>query len=204
MSTHKPLPRSFYDPPADLVAPELLGHWLLRKLPDGICGGEIVEVEAYLTDDPACHAFPGPTSRNRTMFGEPGHGYVYFIYGCHFCVNAVCRPAGIAEAILIRAIEPSFGDKILRNNRNSVSKSNLTNGPGKICQAMLIDRRFDGVDLCDPNSLLVIARNPKRRTFCQYRGPILTSSRIGITQAATAPLRFFLTRSPYVSKAKKY
>jgi len=203
MPVHEPLPRDFYEPPADLVAPKLLGHYLLRKLPDGICGGEIVEVEAYLTDDPSCHGFPGPTSRNRTMFGEPGHGYVYFIYGCHFCVNAVCRPAGIGEAVLIRAVEPSFGEEILRSNRISRFARNLTNGPGKISQAMQIDRRLDGVDLCDPNSLLIIAKNPQRKVFRGKRGPIFTSARIGITRAAAARLRFFLSRSPYVSRAKK-
>jgi len=200
--TPNPLPRSFYEPPADRVAPQLLGHWLVRKFPEGICGGEIVEVEAYLTDDPACHAFRGRTPRNRIMFGEPGHAYVYFIYGCHFCVNAVCQREGIAEAVLIRTIEPSIGKEILRKNRVSVEPRNLTNGPGKISQAMQIDRRLDGVDLCDPESVLMIAENPQREGFCKKSGPILISSRIGITQAADARLRFFLARSSYISRGK--
>src|SRR5690349_4769547 len=119
MRIYSPLPRSRYQPSADVVAPQLLGHWLVRKFSDGVCGGVIVEVEAYVTDDPACHGFQGLTSRNRTMFGEPGHGYVYFIYGCHFCVNAVCRPAGIGEAVLIRAVEPALGEEILRIHRVS-------------------------------------------------------------------------------------
>src|ERR1043166_7469460 len=106
------LPRSFFEPSAKIVAPLLLGHYLIRNTPLGPCGGPIVETEAYLIDDPACHGAPGPTRRNRVMFGAPGHGYVYLIYGFHFCANAVCRPAGVAEAVLIRAIEPLFGKEI--------------------------------------------------------------------------------------------
>jgi DNA-3-methyladenine glycosylase len=197
------LPRSFYEPSADVVAPQLLGHWLVRRFPYGVCAGTIVETEAYLTNDPACHAFPGPTPRNRTMFGQAGHGYIYFIYGCHFCVNAVCRPAGIGEAVLIRAIEPLVGEEIFRKHRLSVPTLNWTNGPGKIAQAMQIDRQLDGVDLCNPTSPLIIARNAQRDAFCEKGGPILTSPRIGITRAAMAPLRFFLAGNPYVSRRKK-
>jgi DNA-3-methyladenine glycosylase len=200
---YHPLPRSFYAPSADVVAPQLLGHWLVRRFPDGLCAGTIVETEAYLMNDPACHAFLGPTPRNRTMFGQPGHGYIYFIYGCHFCVNAVCRPAGIGEAVLIRAIEPMDGEEIFRKHRLSVPTRNLTNGPGKIAQAMQIDRQLDGVDLCNPGSPLLIARNPEREAFCEKGGSILTSPRIGITRAMMVPLRFFLAGNPYVSKRRK-
>src|SRR6185436_20440621 len=93
------LPHSFYAPSAKAVAPELLGHFLLRKTRQGLVGGAIVETEAYLRDDPACHSFGGQSARNQSMFGPPGHAYVYLIYGYHFCVNAVCQPAGIAEAV---------------------------------------------------------------------------------------------------------
>src|SRR3954467_7607265 len=117
-----PLPKGFYEPSARVVAPLLLGHFLIRNTPMGPAGGPIVETEAYLIDDPACHGAPGPTPRNRVMFGPPGHGYVYLIYGYHFCINAVCRPAGIAEAVLVRAIEPLFGEAWLRHHR---SVSNL-------------------------------------------------------------------------------
>src|SRR5580658_9832140 len=113
-----PLARSFYEPSAQTVAPRLLGHWLIRNLPAGRCGGPIVEAEAYLADDdPASHAYGGKTARNRAMFGPPGHAYVYLIYGFHCCVNAVCRPPGCAEAVLIRAIEAEAGAELMRLNR---------------------------------------------------------------------------------------
>ena len=135
----RPLPRSFYEPSAEAVAPLLLGHWLIRNLPSGPCGGPIVEAEAYLADDPASHGFGGETARNRAMYGPPGRAYVYLIYGFHFCVNAVCRPAAQAEAVLIRAIEAEFGLELMRQNRHVPSAIQLTNGPGKLCAALAID-----------------------------------------------------------------
>src|SRR3954463_16457543 len=154
MKQFSALPRSFYEPSAKVVAPELLGHFLIRNTPDGPVGGPIVETEAYLVGDAACHGAPGPTARNRVMFGEPGHCYVYLIYGFHFCVNAVCRPIGIAEALLIRAVEPTFGEKWMTAHRPVSKARDLTNGPGKLCQAMQITRGLDGVDLCNAQSEL--------------------------------------------------
>jgi DNA-3-methyladenine glycosylase len=194
-----PLPRAFYEPGADLVAPRLLGHWLLRRLPQGVCGGPIVETEAYLWDDPACHAAPGLSPRNRVMFGPPGHGYVYFIYGAHYCVNAVCRPAGTGEAVLIRAIEAVIGQEILTHYRQASSLLALTNGPAKLCAAMQIDRKLDGADLCDPASPLLIAQNPDLDSFLAERRPIVTTTRVGITKAAHLPFRFYLANSAFVS-----
>src|SRR5437870_3143652 len=127
MSKFVPLPRSFYQPAADEVAPGLLGHWLIRNTPQGPCGGPIVEVEAYLTNDPACHAFCGRTERNKTMWGAPGHGYVYLIYGYHCCVNAVCQPEGVGEAVLIRALEPEFGENWMHQQRPVADRKHLTN-----------------------------------------------------------------------------
>lgn len=200
MKEFRPLPRTFFEPSARLVAPRLLGHWLVRNTPQGPCGGPIVETEAYLMGDPACHAAPGLTSRNRVMFSEPGHAYVYLIYGLHFCVNAVCRPAGTAEAVLIRAVEGTLGPHLLHSHR-SVSKSqHLTNGPAKLCEAMAIDRSLDGADLCSNRSPLFIARNPSLRRFRNERGPVVITTRVGITRAAELPLRFYLDRSPFVSK----
>jgi len=197
-----PLPRSFYQPSARIVATRLLGHWLIRNTPAGPCGGVIAETEAYLTGDPACHGFPGPTARNRALFGEPGHGYVYLIYGYHFCANAVCRPTGVAEAVLIRAIEPTFGQELLRRQRLVTELRNLTNGPAKLCEAMQIDRSLDGIDLCDSNSALFIARNPRVEKFRKDYAPIVTTPRVGITRAAAMPLRFYLEGSVYVSQRK--
>jgi DNA-3-methyladenine glycosylase len=201
MKTFIPLPRSFYGPSAKAVAPALLGHWLIRRGPDGVCGGPLVEVEAYLCDDPACHGARGLTQRNRVMFGEPGRGYVYLIYGYHFCVNAVCRPVGVAEAVLVRAIEPEFGEELMRCRRPVSRAGELTNGPAKLCQAMAIDRKLDGADFCDRESELFIARNPQAEEFRRRRGPIITSTRIGITRASDLPLRFYLEGSPFVSKS---
>src|SRR6267142_2514088 len=140
------LPESFYEPSAKVVAPQLLGHWLIRNTASGPCGGAIVETEAYLRDDPACHAARGLTPRNRVMFGAPGHGYVYLIYGYHFCVNAVCRPAGVGEAVLVRAIEPMVGEEFMRRERPISKARDLTSGPAKLCEAMRIDRGLDGIE----------------------------------------------------------
>ena len=200
MNRFTPLPRSFYEPSAKVVAPELLGHWLVRNTPSGLCGGPIVETEAYLLGDPACHAARGMTRRNRVMFGEPGRAYVYFIYGNHYCVNAVCLPAGQAEAVLIRAVEAKVGQEIMRQRRATVQLHALTNGPGKLCQALDIGRDLDGNDLCNAQSPLFIAKNPSARTFRSQFGPMITTTRIGITQAAALPLRFYLDGSPFVSR----
>ncbi len=194
-----PLPRSFYEPTARLVAPRLLGHFLIRNTAQGSGGGAIVETEAYLADDPASHGFAGQTERNRSMYGPPGRAYVYFIYGNHFCVNAVCRPSGCAEAILIRAIEATWGRVWMRQNRKVSDPRQLTNGPAKLCAALSIDRKLDGADLCDVHSPLYIATNPDRETFLTERGPIITSTRVGISRAADRPLRYYLEASRWVS-----
>ena len=195
-----PLPRSFYKPTADAVAPKQLGQLLIHNTPAGPCGGPIVEVEAYLTDDPASHAFNGQTARNRVMWGLPGHGYVYFIYGNHWCFNVVCLPSGRAEAVLIRALEPAIGLEQMQSRRQVRMARELTNGPGKLCEAMGIDRSFDGVDLCDEKSPLFIARNPALKSYLRQRGPLVTTTRVGIVKAATLPLRFYLGGSEFVSR----
>src|SRR5688572_24604340 len=156
-----PLPREFYEPSAALVAPALLGHYLLRRTPEGICGGVIVETEAYLANDPACHAYKRETPRNRAMWGDAGYAYVYLIYGYHFCFNAVCRPKGIAEAVLVRAIAPQFGIEIMRAQRKAKTDRDLTNGPAKLCATMNINREQDEVDICNADSPLLIAQNPQ-------------------------------------------
>jgi len=154
----------------------------------------------YLVDDPACHGAPGLTARNRVMFGEPGHAYVYLIYGYHFCVNAVCQPAGVAEAVLIRAVEPTVGEDLMLKARPTPNSRSLTNGPAKLCEAMQINRVLDGADLCDAKSELIIAQNPVWTAFRRKAEPVVTCVRIGITKAAELPLRFYLEGSAFVSR----
>jgi DNA-3-methyladenine glycosylase len=136
------------------------------------------------------------------MFGHPGHAYVYLIYGFHFCVNAVCRPAGTAEAVLIRAVEATVGEQWMAAHRTVSKPRELTNGPGKLCQAMNITRTLDGADLCDAKAELFIAENPEVKKFRKENGPIVTTTRIGITKAAALPLRFYLEGSEFVSRRK--
>ncbi len=195
-----PLPRSFYEPSAEVAAPLLLGHWLIRNTPTGPSGGPIVETEAYLSNDAACHAARGLTQRNRSMWGPPGHGYVYLIYGYHYCFNTVCCPAATAEAVLIRAIEPAFGESFMKEQRPVAKHLNLTSGPAKLCSALKIDREMDGVDLCSNGSAVFVARNPGQEAFLRERGPLIQTTRIGITKAANLPLRFYLDGSLFVSK----
>jgi DNA-3-methyladenine glycosylase len=201
MNEFAPLARAFYEPSAEVVAAKLLGHWLIRNTPRGLCGGLIVETEAYVTGDAACHAFNGPTPRNRVMWGPPGHCYVYFIYGNHWCVNAVCQPAGLAEAVLVRAVEPALGLELMKEQRPVKDPRQLTNGPGKLCAAMQIDRNLNGVDLCAASSPLFIAANKSVKASLRKLGPIVTTTRIGITRAAEAHLRFYLQNSRFVSRS---
>ena len=195
-----PLPESFYEPSAEVVAPLLLGHWLVRNTPGGPSGGIIVETEAYLAHDPSCHAYKRETPRTRAMYGPPGRAYVYFIYGNHWCFNAVCRPTSVAEAVLVRAIEPVVGLEWMRKNRRVASDVELTNGPAKFCTALQIDRSLDAVNLCDRTSPIFIAENPERKRLLNVMGPITTTTRIGLTKAADWPLRFYLGGSRYVSR----
>jgi DNA-3-methyladenine glycosylase len=197
----QPMGRHFFEPSARVVAPALLGCWLVRQTALGVCGGPIVETEAYLHRDPACHAYGGRTKRNRVMWGPPGMAYVYFIYGNHYCVNAVCRPEGIAEAVLIRAIEATLGLEFMFERRPAKTTRELTNGPGKLCAALDIDRKLDGVDLCDPASRLFIAENSDRAGFLRQAGPAIATKRIGITKAADLALRFYLQGSDFVSRS---
>jgi DNA-3-methyladenine glycosylase len=134
------------------------------------------------------------------MYGPPGRSYVYLIYGYHFCFNAVCRPKGTGEAVLVRAIEVEFGEEFMRTRRPGHQLVALTNGPAKLCVALDIDRGLDGSDLCDVESPLIIAANPAVKEFRLERGPIVTTPRIGITRAADLALRFCLATSPFLSR----
>jgi DNA-3-methyladenine glycosylase len=160
----------------------------------------MIEVEAYLRDDAACHAARGETPRTKPMWGDPGFSYVYLIYGCYYCFNAVCLPKGSAEAVLVRAIEPQFELPYLEKNRPTTRHHDLTNGPGKLCVALDIKRNLDALDICDLNSPIIIAENPEVTRFRREKGPMITTTRIGITKAADLPLRFYLDGSEFVSK----
>jgi DNA-3-methyladenine glycosylase len=191
-----PLPPAFYDRAKEIVARELLGAVLERRSPEGVAAGRIVETEAYLgPDDPACHAAAGLTKRNEALFGPPGTAYIYFIYGMHWCVNAVTRERGHGSAVLIRALEPLQGVSLMRARRGSVPEAELTNGPAKLCDALAIDRSLDGARL-DRGPLRILSGEvlPDAR--------VGVSARIGITLAADWPLRFYETQNPYVSRAR--
>lgn len=194
----RPLAPRFFHAPADRVAPLLLGQWLLRRTPDGWVGGLIVEVEAYLVGDPAAHGFRGRTARNASMFGPPGHAYVYQTRH-HFCMNAVCQPEGCPEGVLIRALEPIFGLDWMRRQR-SADDTRLTRGPACVCAALSIDRSLDGAILTSPTSDLIIAAGPDRRSVLRRLGPVVATPRIGISRAIECPLRFCLSASSHLSR----
>jgi DNA-3-methyladenine glycosylase len=191
------LPREFYNRSALGVSPDLLGHFLLHQINGEWVGGEIVETEAYIRDDPASHAYVRETPRNRVMWGLHGHAYVFRIYGAYYCVNAVCR---VREAVLIRAVEPRFGLQTMREQRPVAKDLQLTNGPSKLCIAMGIDGVQNGLDLTLLNSPLIIAANPDRESFLVERAPTTQTTRIGLTRAADWPLRWILSGSRFISR----
>ena len=195
-----PLPREFFRPTAEGVASALLGHLLMRRV-DGVwLGGEIVETEAYLADDPACHAYVRETPRNRVMWGDYGFAYVFKIYGGYHCFNAVCQPTGRAEAVLIRAIEPRFGVEKMRELRPVARDVDLTNGPSKLCIALNISSSDNGADVAASQGDVILADNPERDAFLQSRAPMIQTTRIGLTQGVDWPLRWILAGSKSVSR----
>jgi DNA-3-methyladenine glycosylase len=169
------------------VAPELIGATLLV---DGV-GGRIVEVEAYDQDDPASHGFRGLTARTASMFGPPGHAYVYRSYGVHWCINLVCAVEGRAEAALVRALEPTQGLDVMRERRGLEAARALCSGPGKLCQALGISRAQDGLPLDEPPFKLL----PREAEPELAIGP-----RVGITRAVDQPWRYGLAGSPFLSR----
>lgn len=196
--------RDFFEASAAAVAPDLLGHYLLRRIDNKWCGGIIVETEAYIKNDPACHAYIGGkvlhTPRVKVLWGRPGHAYVYVIYGMYHCFNVACCPEGMAEAVLVRAIEPVREIEIMQQLRPVAKIRQLTNGPGKLCAAMSMDRKLDGEDLCDINSEVIVAKNPDRESIVAELGSIAIGPRIGLKVAADWPLRFGLRQSEFLSR----
>lgn len=190
------LPAKFYDRDTEIVAREMLGAILECATDEGTASGIIVETEAYIgEEDPACHAAAGRTRRTAPLYGAPGTSYVYFIYGVHWCFNAVTRAEGLPSAVLVRALQPLSGIELMRKRRGPrISDLHLTNGPGKLCAALGIDGGLNGRAL--QKGPLVVRAGPSVDA-----AEIATTTRIGITKAADWPLRYYLKANPYVSRA---
>lgn len=181
------LTREFFARSVHEVAPDLIGATLLV---DGV-GGRVVEVEAYDQEDPASHSFAGRTARNASMFGPPGHAYVYRSYGVHWCLNLVCDVEGRAEAVLVRALEPTHGLERMRARRGVSLDRALCSGPGKLGQALAVTREHDGLPLDEPPfELLAREETPE----------IAAGPRIGITRAIEHTWRYGLRGSPFLSR----
>lgn len=183
------LDAAFFARPVAEVAPALVGCTLEL---DG-AGGVIVEVERYQQDDPASHSFRGPRGRAAVMFGPPGRLYVYRSYGLHWCLNLVCEPEGRGAAVLVRALAPTTGLEAMRERRGGVADRLLCAGPGRLCQALGIDRRLDGAPAAGPGAALTLSRPA---------GPVelVAGPRIGISRAVEQPWRFGLAGSPHLSR----
>jgi DNA-3-methyladenine glycosylase len=190
-----PLARSFYERDTVRVAKELLGKVLVRRLGAAELEGIIVEVEAYRGyDDPASHAYRGPTRRNQVMFGEPGHAYVYFTYGMHYCLNVTTEPAGQPGAVLIRAAQPVNGIERMKKKRSTEQIKDLTNGPAKLTQAFAVTRALNGHDLTLGTKLFITETdNPEPPEIVSRR-------RIGIRAGLDRPWRFLIKGNPFVSR----
>ncbi len=188
MTRAAPLSRDFFGRAPHAVAPELLGKLLVRD--DGRVA-RLVEVEAYAQDDPAAHTFRGRTPRNQSMFGPPGHLYVYFSYGVHWCANLVCGQDGVGAGVLLRAAEPLDGLELMQAARGG--QANLCNGPGRLAQAFGIDKALDGSDVVGRGVVTVLddGWRPEAIQACP---------RVGLTKNPDAPLRFVVTGSRWLSR----
>ncbi len=187
------LATEFYRRPTRLVARDLLGKILIRCINNEFLGGMIVETEAYLGEgDAASHAAKGMTSRNRVMYGPPGRAYIYFIYGMYYCLNFVTEPAEQPAAVLIRALEPLFGIQMMQELRSVTSIRQLTSGPGKLCQALAIDRTLNNEDLTGENLFVVHGA----KILPEQTGE---SPRLGIKVATEFHWRYYIQGNPHVS-----
>ena len=199
------LPREFFNRDPRRVCRELLGKLLVRRQNGRLLAGRVVEVEAYMgVNDPAAHASAGLTPRNRVLFGPPGHAYVYFIYGNHYCLNVSCMPEGKAGCVLFRALQPVAGIEQMEQARGLAGAAQtrrvlrlLARGPGRLAQAFGITRdRDNGKDLADSRSDLFLADDGWRS------GRVLTTPRVGISKAAERPLRYLLAENDFVSPGR--
>jgi DNA-3-methyladenine glycosylase len=193
------LDRDFFARDTLVVARQLLGQRLVHRVDGERLSGRIVETEAYVGEaDEASHASCGPTARNAAMYGPPGHAYVYLIYGIHHCLNTVTVREGFPAAVLIRALEPLEGLDRMRALRGGRPDRELTDGPGKLCQALEIDLDLNGADLCVRDADLFLEAGERVDDDAIRAGP-----RIGVRgdeTALTAPWRFYVAENPYVSR----
>jgi len=194
MAPRPPLPRSFYERPALLVARELLGKKLVRIEEGRAIVGAIIETEAYCgAEDLGCHARSGKTKRNTVMYGPPGHAYVYFTYGMHWMLNFVTMPQGEPHAVLLRAIQPLEGLEIIAARRDGRPPQAWTDGPAKVCQALNIDRRLNGHDLCAPQAQLYVCEGAQVADE-----DVTITSRVGLNAVPepwkSMPWRFVVNR----------
>lgn len=183
------LPREFYSRASEKVAKDILGKVLIK----GEMKGRIVEVEAYYgEEDPASHAFSGMTQRNESMYGHPGRLYVYLCYGTHYLLNLTTLTEGSPGAVLIRALEPLEGLKFMKSNRGTTEKSELTDGPGKLTEALGIDKSYNGMDVTKGEGEIRVVEGERK-------GEIARSKRIGVSEEHESDLRFFLKDSEFLS-----
>ncbi|MGH7766191.1 MAG: DNA-3-methyladenine glycosylase [Candidatus Binatia bacterium] len=188
--------RSFYEQPTVQVARQLLGKYLVRKHAEGTAVGRIVETEAYVgPKDLACHASRGRTARTEVMFGPAGYAYVYFIYGMYYCLNIVTEAMDHPSAVLIRALEPVEGIDVMKTRRHADVLRNLASGPGKLCQALAIDKALNRADVCGSALYVEDRGDPAPK--------ILATLRIGVDYAGKwkdKPWRFLIRGNEFVSK----
>jgi DNA-3-methyladenine glycosylase len=192
MTIRRPLVRSELPDDTASLARTLIGKLVVRELPEGVASGRIVETEAYVVGDAAGHGYRGMTSRNRSLFLGPGHAYVYLAYGVSYMLNVSSEMPGIGTGVLIRALEPLEGIASMRLNRGIERVRDLARGPGRLAQALRIDRSLDGIDLCREGPLWLAIDD-------HQAGDIGQGIRIGITKDADRPLRFYVRGSPFVS-----
>jgi DNA-3-methyladenine glycosylase len=174
----------------------LLGKVLVRDIDGSIAAGRIVETEAYLQHDPACHAFGGMTARNRSLFLDYGHAYVYLCYGTSYLLNVSSETGGIGSGVLLRALEPLCGSAHMQRNVSHVQPKDLTRGPGRLTAALRVDRRHDGLNLFTNKQLWIGSDGHSIKSIGE-------SVRIGLTKAADQRLRYFVTGSRYLSGPRK-
>ena len=197
------MPERFYCRKTRIVARELLSKSLVHRTDEGIISGRIVETEAYLgRDDPGSHAHCGVTSRNRIMFGPPGRAYIYLVYGSSYCLNVVTEKDGVGGAVLIRALEPEEGIGLMEKNRRIDGHLTLlTNGPGKLTQALGITGSMNGADLTG-NKLYILSRDSSGKKQSRPKGfKIVTTSRIGIKTSRNLLYRYYIRGNRFVSRS---